>query len=119
MRVYRVEHKRRAHGPWCNPHKDDGGGPAIEMSSLGRYFRLPPMHADGENQRVYRTGVRRLQQLTRWFNSDARRELHRHGFVVKVFETQRVLIEDDHQLMFWRPKGTRCVASHSLLDIEE
>lgn len=116
MRVYRVEHKRGGHGPWNNPRRDNEG-PASTLSSIGRFFPLPSMHCWTDNKGKYRNGVRNLYQLTKWFSKQACEDLHRHGFVVKVFETNRLYNEDDYQLMFWRPKGTRSVAIHSLLDI--
>lgn len=118
MRVYRVEHKRRAHGPWCDPNKDSGQGPATTMQGLGRFFPLPCMHCWTDKRGNYRNGVRTLHQLTMWFSEPVRRELHKLGYVVRVFETDNIFDQDEHQLMFWRPKYTHSVATHSLLDIE-
>lgn len=58
-------------------------------------------------------------QITRWFSVEDRRTLHDNGFVLRVFETNKIFSQDDYQLMFWRPKGTRIKATFSLLDVQE
>ncbi len=110
MRVYRVEHRHLRFGPWQHPAHH-----ACDI--LGRWFPLPSMHYYGPNDKYYRNGCRTLAQLEQWFSNKARQQLHRCGYVVRVYDVPKIEMEDAYQVIFHRPKYKRSIATISLLDI--
>lgn len=110
-KVYRVEHKETAHGPYYTSFY--GGGMTksqhCELEELvSSHLTHPTLHPEPNVffDREQHFGFPSIKQLAKWFHDVAvRKKLKKLGFVVSIYETSQKL-SINKQCVFERSTAT-------------
>ncbi len=103
MLLFRIEHKTQLSKGQstfrCGPYGNGGAGRVAPLTTPGKH----PLWQDetGDDPRDYWFfGFRNKTQLKRWFNREARVQMHAAGYVCRVYEG--LGMSTDHQAVLTR-----------------